>query len=79
MQGRILISTDLSNESNAVFPWALTVAQAFPDKLYLLHVMDPDSVNRPERLDDFPPLNEFFAKDRAGWFSPPLKASVPSS
>ena len=79
MQGRILIPTDLSNESNSVFPWALTIAQAFPDKLYLLHVMNPDDVNKPERLEDFPALNEFFAKDRDGWFDPPLKASVPSS
>ena len=77
MQGRILIPTDLSNESNSVFPWALTIAQAFPEKLYLLNVMDPDSVNQPERLEDFPSLNEFFTKDRDGWFNPPLKASVP--
>ena len=76
MQGRILIPTDLSNESNSVFPWALTIAQAFPEKLYLLNVMDPDSVNQPERLEDFPSLNEFFTKDRDGWFNPPLKASV---
>ena len=79
MQGRILIPTNLSNESNSVFPLALTIAQAFPDKLYLLHVMDPDSVNEPELLTDFPRLNDFFAKDRAGWFNPPLKSTVPVS
>src|SRR5207245_2215483 len=45
MQGRILIPTTLSPESNSVFPYAITIAQAFPDKLYLLHVMDPDSVH----------------------------------
>ena len=79
MQGRILVPTNLSCESNSVFPLALTIAQAFPEKLYLLHVMDPDAVNKPERLEDFPTLNDFFAKDREGWFTPPLKASVPSS
>jgi len=79
MQGRILVPTNLSRESNSVFPWALTIAQAFPDKLYLLNVMDPDSVNKPERLEDFPALTDFFAKDRTGWFNPPLKAVVPSS
>ena len=79
MQGRILVPTNLSCESNSVFPLALTIAQAFPDKLYLLHVMDPDAVNKPERLEDFPTLNDFFTKDREGWFTPPLKASVPSS
>ena len=78
MQGRILIPTNLSRESNTVFPWALTMAQAFPEKLYLLHVMDPDSVNQPEQLADFPGLHDFFAKDRDG-FNPPLNASVPSS
>ena len=79
MQGRILVPTNLSHESNAVFPWALTIAQAFPEKLYLLHVMDPASVNKPERLEDFPTLQDFFGKDREGWFNPPLKASVPVS
>jgi nucleotide-binding universal stress UspA family protein len=79
MQGRILVPTSLSRESNTVFPWALTMAQAFPDKLYLLNVMDPDSVNKPEQLADFPALHDFFAKDRDGWFNPPLKTSVPSS
>ena len=62
-----------------MFPWALTIAQAFPHKLYLLHVMPPDSVNKPERLDDFPKLDDFFAKDREAGFSPPLQAAVPAS
>ena len=79
MQGRILVPTNLSRESNSVFPLALTIAQAFPEKLYLLHVMDPESVNKPERLEDFPALHDFFAKDREGWFNPPLKPSVPST
>jgi nucleotide-binding universal stress UspA family protein len=77
MPGRILIPTSLSNESNTVFPWALTIAQAFPDKLYLLHVMDPDAVNEPERLEDFPSVTEFFKRDRELHFQPPLKNSVP--
>ena len=79
MQGRILVPTDLSRESNSVFPWALTIAQAFPNKLYLLNVMDPESVNKPERLEDFPILDGFFTKDREAGFSPPLAATVPSS
>ena len=79
MQGRILVPTDLSNESNSVFPLALTIAQAFPNKLYLLHVMDPDSINEPERLEDFPLFDKFFAKDRETGFSPPLAPTVPSS
>ena len=79
MQGRILVPTDLSPESNSVFPWALTLAQAFPRKLYLLNVMDPDSVNKPERLEDFPKFDKFFAQDREAGFSPPLEPTVPSS
>lgn len=77
MPGRILIPTSLSHESNSVFPWALTIAQAFPNKVYLLHVMDPDSVNEPERLEDFPHVAEFFKRDRDLHFQPPLKHSVP--
>ena len=79
MQGRILVPTDLSPESNSVFPWACTIAQAFPNKLYLLNVMDPGSVNKPERLEDFPQLTKFFAKDREANFNPPLQPEVPSS
>ena len=57
-------------------PWAVTVAQAFPDKLYLLHVMDPESVNEPERLEDFPSLTKFCSLDRDTWFLPPLKKAI---
>jgi nucleotide-binding universal stress UspA family protein len=77
MQGRILVSTNLTRESNSIVPLAVTIAQAFPNKLYLLHVMPPDSVNEPERLEDFPSLTEFFRADRDTHFTPPLKASVP--
>lgn len=77
MQGKILVPTDLSHESNSVFPWATTIAQAFPNKMYLLHVMDPDSVNKPERLEDFPRLTSFMAADRDAHFVPPLKPAVP--
>jgi nucleotide-binding universal stress UspA family protein len=76
MEGRILIPTNLSRESNSVLPFALTIAQAFPDKVYLLHVMDPRDVNKPERLEDFPRLRRFFALERDTWFVPPLKSSV---
>lgn len=77
MQGRILVSTNLTRESNSVLPLAATIAQAFPDKLYLLHVMPPDSVNQPERLEDFPSLTKFLRADREENFNPPLKASLP--
>ncbi|MCG3149514.1 MAG: hypothetical protein PCFJNLEI_02977 [Verrucomicrobiae bacterium] len=77
MQGRILVATNLSRESNSIVPVAATIAQAFPDKLYLLHVMPPKSVKEPERLEDFPPLTDFFRQDRDTHFSPPLKATVP--
>lgn len=76
MEGRILIPTDLSRESNSVLPYALTIAQAFPNKVYLLHVMDPASIEKPERLEDFPHLSQFFALDRELQFTPPLKPSV---
>src|ERR1041385_8317474 len=77
MQGRILVSTNLTRESNSILPLAATIAQAFPNKLYLLHVMDPESVNKPERLEDFPTMTEFFRQDRDVHFTPPLKGAVP--
>jgi nucleotide-binding universal stress UspA family protein len=77
MSGRILVPTSLSLESNSIFPWALTIAQAFATKLYLLHVMDPDSVNEPERLEDFPRVADFLKHNRDQDFQPPLKAAVP--
>ena len=77
MLSRILVPTDLSHESNSVLPWGVTVAQAFGAKLYLLHVMSPNSVNEPERLEDFPHLSRIFAAERGAADMPPLKASVP--
>jgi len=77
MEGRILVSTNLTRESNSIVPLAATIAQAFPNKLYLLHVMPPDSVNQPERLEDFPALTEFFRQERDTHFTPPLKSTVP--
>ena len=76
MEGRILVPTNLTRESNAVFPYAVTIAQAFPNKLYMLHVMDPASVNEPERLEDFPRLTHFLKLDRDVGFMPPLKTAV---
>ncbi len=77
MPTKILIPTDLSFASNSIFPWGATIAQAFPGKLYLLHVMDPASVRKPERLDDFPHLSRMFSLERETAFLPPLKSSVP--
>src|SRR5438093_5886606 len=86
MEGRILVPTNLTRESNAVFPYAVTIAQAFPNlsatssrpsgKLYMLHVMDPASVNEPERLEDFPRLTHFLKLDRDVGFVPPLRSAV---
>ncbi|NQU12130.1 universal stress protein [bacterium] len=74
---RILIPTDLTAASNAVFPHALTLAQAFDSKVYLLHVIDPASLREPERLVDFPRLSRFFSLDRQAPDLPPLRARVP--
>jgi nucleotide-binding universal stress UspA family protein len=77
MPAKILIPTDLSTTSNSIFPCGATIAQAFPGKLYLLHVMDPASVHKPERLEDFPHLSRMFALERETAFLPPLRSSVP--
>ena len=50
MLEKILVPSDLSDESNFVIPYAVTLAQAFHSKLYLLHVMDPASLKGPENL-----------------------------
>ena len=77
MVKRILVPTDFSASSNAVFPHALTIAQAFDSKLYLLHVMPPSSVKEPERLGDFPPLESFIHSHLDEEFDPPLKPEAP--
>ena len=77
MPTKILIPTDLSTASNSIFPWGATIAQAFSGKLYLQHVMDPASIGKPERLEDFPHLTRMFSLERDTAFLPPLKSSVP--
>jgi nucleotide-binding universal stress UspA family protein len=77
MVGKILVPTDLSAASNSIFPYAVTLAQAFHSKLYLMHVMDPASLNEPERLEDFPRLANFFTSHLDSADLPPLKKSVP--
>jgi nucleotide-binding universal stress UspA family protein len=77
MLEKILIPTDLSAESNSIFPIGVTLAQAFNSRLYLVHVMHPDSLKEPEQLGDFPRLSKFFATDRGQPDLPPLKATVP--
>lgn len=74
---KILLPTDFSTAANAVFPCALTIAQAFDSKMYLLHVMPPASVKQPERLGDFPPLESFIHSDLDKDFNPPLKPEAP--
>ncbi len=77
MLDKILIPTDLSPESNSIFPIGVTLAQAFNSRLYLVHVMHPDSLKGPEHLSDFPRLSKFFAAGRGDPHLPPLKATVP--
>jgi len=72
----ILVPSDLSPSSNSIFPHAITIAQASASKLYLLHVMHPTAVNEPERLEDFPPIRDFFSVDRENGFTPPLKRAA---
>jgi nucleotide-binding universal stress UspA family protein len=74
---RILIPTDLTPSSNSIFPLATTVAQAFGSKLYLLHVMDPEWANQPERLEDFPHMADLFGLGSGASDLPPLKPIVP--
>lgn len=76
---RILVPTDFSPSSNSVFPCAITLAQAFGGKLYLLHVMPPSSVREPERLGDFPPLEPFAHTGLENGFQPPLQAELPTT
>lgn len=77
MLEKILLPTDLSNESNSIFPIAVTLAQTFGSRLYLIHVMHPDSLKEPERLVDFPRLSQFFESERDAPDLPPLKSKVP--
>jgi nucleotide-binding universal stress UspA family protein len=77
MLEKILVPSDLSDESNSVIPYAVTLAQAFESKLYLLHVMDPASLKGPENLVDFPRLTKMLALDANAPDLPPLKKNVP--
>src|SRR5882724_10301266 len=77
MLEKILVPSDLSDASNSVMPYAVTLAQAFHSKLYLLHVMDPASLKKPENLLDFPKLSKMFALEMTAPDLPPLKKAVP--
>lgn len=74
---KILVPSDLSDASNSVIPYAVTLAQAFHSKLYLLHVMDPASLKEPENLLDFPKLTRMLSLDVGAPDLPPLKKNVP--
>ncbi len=76
MVKNILVPTDLSPESNSIFPHAVTVAQVCDSTLHLLHVMAPEALNEPEQLGDFPHISKFFTKDARRTDLPPLKMSV---
>ncbi|HVM60211.1 MAG TPA: universal stress protein [Verrucomicrobiae bacterium] len=76
MLEKILVPSDLSDESNSVIPHAVTLAQAFHSKIYLLHVMDPASLKKPENLVDFPKLTRMLALDVGAPDLPPLRKSV---
>lgn len=77
MLEKILVPSDLSDTSNSVIPYAVTLAQAFHSKLYLLHVMDPASLKQPENLLDFPKLSKMFSLEADAPDLPPLKKSIP--
>lgn len=76
MLEKILVPSDLSDPSNSVIPYAVTLAQAFHSKLYLLHVMDPASLNEPECLLDFPKLSKMLTLELGAPDLPPLKKSI---
>jgi nucleotide-binding universal stress UspA family protein len=76
MTSQIVVPTDLSLASNSIFPHALTIAQAFGSKIYMLHVMEPDAVKKPERLEDFPHVREFLHMDIGEGFIPPLQTEI---
>lgn len=73
---KILVPTDFSVESNSIFPHAITLAQAFGSKVYMVHVMDPDALKEPEKLVDFPRLSKFLSIDKEDPGLPALKPSV---
>lgn len=77
MLEKILIPTDLSAPSNSILPHAVTLGQVFHSKLYLLHVMDPASLNEPENLVDFPRLSKMFSSELDAPDLPPLKKALP--
>jgi nucleotide-binding universal stress UspA family protein len=77
MLEKILIPSDLSDSSNSVIPYAVTLAQAFNSKLYMLHVMDPASLKKPECLLDFPKLSKMFSLEADAPDLPPLKKTIP--
>jgi nucleotide-binding universal stress UspA family protein len=76
MLEKILVPSDLSDQSNSVIPYAVTLAQAFHSKVYLLHVMDPASLKKPESLLDFPKLSKMLTLDLGAPDLPPLKKSI---
>jgi nucleotide-binding universal stress UspA family protein len=77
MLEKILVPSDLSDASNSVIPYAVTLAQAFNSKLYLLHVMDPASLSKPENLLDFPKLSRMFSLEADAPDLPPLRKTIP--
>ena len=76
MLDKILVPTDFSRHSNSIFPFAVTLAQAFHSKLYLVHVMHPSSLQEPERLEDFPRMSKFIATATEEPGLPPLKKNI---
>ena len=76
MLEKILVPSDLSAASNSVLPYAITLGQAFNSKLYLLHVMDPGDLRRPEKLDAFPRISTYFDLDRGAPDLPPLRRAI---
>ena len=76
MLKKILIPTDFTAVSNSIVPCATTIAQAFDSRVYMLHVMHPSSVNEPEQLSDFPPVEGFMHANLDTEYQPPLQTNV---
>jgi nucleotide-binding universal stress UspA family protein len=73
----IVVSSDLTPASDSVFPIASTLAQAFDGKLFLIHIMHPKSLKKPEQLGDFPHLEKYFLQELDQPDLPKMEPSAP--
>src|SRR5205807_10527057 len=52
----VLFPTDLSRESQAVFPYLAALAHEFDSRITVLHVLPPETEHNPEAIDLAEPL-----------------------